>query len=65
MLLLLSELFPVKLSESLGLLGVCINTGENAHRSASGRNNRGVIFCVFGLIMGVQDRDCNFWGLTG
>lgn len=40
-----------------------MNTGENAHRGASGRNNRGVIFCVFGLIMGAWSRDCNFCGV--
>lgn len=62
MLLLLSELFPVKLSESFGLLGACINTGENGPGGASGRNNRGIIFCVFGLIMGVRAETAIFVG---
>lgn len=63
MLLLLSEPFPVKLSESFGPLGVCTSTGENGHRGASERNNRGIIFCVFGLIMGGWSIDCNFCGV--
>lgn len=52
-LLLLSKLFPVELLESFELLALCISTGENGHRGASEKNNRGIIFCVFGLIMGV------------
>lgn len=63
MLLLLSELLPVELLESFEPLAVCISTGENGHRGASERNSRGIIFCIFGLIMGVWSTDCSFCGV--